>query len=158
MSTEFDFVGNGLAESQKGVEATKEILSLFGRFKGEIKKACLDQFKVEVDFEPANLYEQYLFGSHAMMGRRSAIFPRFGWKQQEAHEVSNVVHTIDVYVPMKDGVRILKYEMHPITGYPVNVIYASKNVECSSRNELLATIQDAYNLSVRAIRTLCTNN
>ena len=53
------------------------------------------------------------------------------------------------------GVRIFGYELNPVTGYPVNLMYMGKTVECESKAELLGAIKEAYEYALVDLTNLC---
>ena len=158
MNNEFNFVGANLAKVEEGDAARSEIYDLFSEFKDAIYKACEEQFHVKVSFEsPRSMrYGITIFGQ-SLVGSRMLGSP-WGLQTTNISEPKEVINAIEVYAGGMSGVRILRYKINPISGYPVDVMYASKSVECSNKNELLAVIRDAYDLAVLPIRNLCTHS
>lgn len=158
MNNEFKFVGANLAKVEEGNAARSEIYDLFADFKSAIYTACAEQFHVKVSFQtPRSMRCGMDIFDQSLVGARMLYRP-WNLRTPDVFEPKEDVNAIEVYAGGMRGVRILKYKINPISGYPVDVMYASKSVECSNKNELLAVIHDAYDLAVLQIRNLCAHS
>lgn len=142
MSENFDFVERGLENVKKGDANREEIHAVIEEFKVAIYDACKKQHNREVTFVDV----RSLSALSAMMSLRGGV---------PAKDSAKNVGDVTVYLGIYPGPQIFRYELDPISGYPVILGYAMKSVQCDNKDTLLATIRDAYNYSVGALKEFC---
>lgn len=136
-SSDFSYVAEGLQNVKKGDSNRAEIYSVICEFKNAVKVACLQVFGRNVSFE------------NPFQDRLVTLFPKIG------DGVSNAGNVTVHLNPCTMGFSLFRYELSPIMGYPVTLLYGSKSVKCSDKDALLSAIHDAYNSNVRALRNYC---
>lgn len=142
---DFSYISEGLRNVRKGDSNREEIYSAFREFKNAVKIACLQEFGRVVSF------------GHSFQDRLQMLIPYNGYRQENAGNVTVFFNTCGSGL-LTPGLLLFKYELDPIMGYPVTLLYGAKSVKCPDKRALCATIHDAYNNHVRELRDYCIHN
>lgn len=150
MGNDFNFVKDGLEKVSIGIKYKREILSAISEFKESLVKAFCEKYGVAISFDDSF---QALLSSLSRF-RDTSIMRGLPGSVESPNSPTQMRGDVVVYVHDR-GVRIFGYELNPVTGYPVNLMYMGKTVECDSKAGLIGAIKEAYEYALVDLTNLC---
>ena len=150
MKEDFSFVKVGLDKIPIGLANRREIISTISDFKDSMVEAFKEKYDVTIRF---NSSMQILSSTISHLQENSMMIGLPGMVKNPT--VPRLIKDEVVVYVHDRGVRIFGYELNPVTGYPVNLKYMGKTVECESNAELLGAIKEAYEYALVDLTKLC---
>ena len=150
MGNDFNFVKDGLEKVSIGIKYKREIFSAISEFKESLIKAFCEKYGVAISFDDS--FQAVL--SSLSRFKDTSIMRGLPGLVESPNSPAQMRGDVVVYIHDR-GLRIFGYELNPITGYPANLKYAGKTVECESKTELIGAIKEAYEYALVDLTNLC---
>lgn len=150
MNDDFDFVKDALDKVSTNQAKKVEIRACISDFKSSVIEAFKEKYGVTISFSSRESEWMSHITRYQQIARMKA-FPGAVKCPAVSKEMNG-----DVIAYVRNiGVKVFGYAINPLTGYPVNLMYIGKTIECETKDELIGAMKEAYGYALDDLTQLC---